>query len=45
MVIRLTRLMTAIALVIGMIAPVATASATDRGDVDNAQQTPACGHP
>ena len=31
MVIRLTRMMTAIALVIGMIAPVATASAADRG--------------
>lgn len=31
MVIRLTRLMTAIALVIGIIVPVATASAVDRG--------------
>lgn len=31
MVVRLTRLMTAIALVIGMIIPVATASAVDRG--------------
>ena len=34
MVIRLTRLMTAIALVIGMIIPVATASAVDRGGTE-----------
>lgn len=49
MVMRLTRLMTAIAVVIGIIVPVATASAVDRGGhrrgFDTAQQTPACGRP
>ena len=46
MVTRLTRLATAVALVVGMIVPVATAAAVDGGGVvDAAQQTPACGRP
>lgn len=46
MVTRLTRLATAVALVVGMIVPVATAAAVDGGgSVDAAQQTPACGRP